>query len=109
MKILIIRTDRIGDLVLSIPVIRAIKHTFKDVSVSFLASRYPGQLLSDMEGIDNLHLLKIDGSNTANILAEVRKEKYSHAITLFTDKATSHIPFRAGIPFMEFFNTEANP
>ena len=97
MKILIIRTDRIGDLILSIPVIRAIRSAYPDAFIGFIALETPGKLLKEHEDINSLYLLKPDYSNFKEILEEIKFQKYSHAITLMVDRKASWIPFLAGI------------
>lgn len=98
MKVLVIRTDRIGDLILSIPVLRIMKAYDRNLKVGLIASSYAGELLGSHPDIDNLYLLKPDYSNFKEILKEVEKESYSHSVTLHVDKKASWIPLFAKIP-----------
>ena len=98
MKILVIRTDRIGDLILSIPVVRAIKSVYPDVGLGFLSFEIPGQLISEIKELDYKYFLKSNYSNYSEILNEIRKENFTHAICLFVDRKASWIPLDAKIP-----------
>lgn len=98
MKILIIRVDRIGDLILSIPVLKAIKETYNDTEIGFVASEYAKDLIENFEEVDNFYLLKKDFSNYESILKEIIKHDYTHSITLQVDKKASWLPFKAKIP-----------
>lgn len=51
-NILISRTDRLGDVVLALPLIDEAKKNFKDAKIFFLAKSYVADLIEDYEGID---------------------------------------------------------
>jgi ADP-heptose:LPS heptosyltransferase len=53
-KILFIRIDRIGDMVLSTPALRAIKHTFPGANLTVLASRANAPLLRHDPHVDRV-------------------------------------------------------
>lgn len=53
-NILITRTDRLGDVVLTLPLITETKRIFKDARIFFLLKRNLGELLYDYLGIDEL-------------------------------------------------------
>lgn len=53
-NILISRTDRLGDVILTLPLISAAKKFFKNGKVIFLVKRYTEELIKDYEGIDEL-------------------------------------------------------
>jgi ADP-heptose:LPS heptosyltransferase len=97
LKILVIRPDRIGDLVLSTSVLRAIKTKYEDAFVALLASEYAGEIVSTDDNIDKLYLLKNDNSNIDEILDEVKAENFTHSITLQVDDNASWIPVKAKI------------
>lgn len=51
-NILISRTDRLGDVILTLPLVTAVKKIFKDSKVYFLGKEYVKELIHDYEGID---------------------------------------------------------
>jgi len=57
-NILIIRTDRIGDVILSLPLAALIKKHFPKCKVSFLLKEYTKDLVSDHPYIDDVLILK---------------------------------------------------
>jgi len=99
LKILIIRTDHIGDLILSIPVIRAIKYNYKDSKIGLLISERNAALLPFIEDVDYKYSLKKDFSNFTDLTDEIKEQDFSHSVTLFVDNRASWIPLRTGIPF----------
>ncbi|MBK8551926.1 MAG: glycosyltransferase family 9 protein [Ignavibacteria bacterium] len=53
-NILITRTDRLGDVVLTLPLVTETKKVFKDAKIFFLLKKNLRELLYDYEGIDEL-------------------------------------------------------
>lgn len=51
-NILISRTDRMGDVILTLPLVTAVKKLFNDSKVYFLGKEYVKELIHDYEGID---------------------------------------------------------
>jgi len=54
-RILVIRTDRIGDVILTLPVIDILKQNFPDSSIDFLVNRRVYDLVSDYPNINKVH------------------------------------------------------
>ena len=57
-NILIVRTDRIGDVVLSLPLIDIIKQSFPKCRISFLVRNYTADLVENYTGVDEVLILK---------------------------------------------------
>ena len=53
-RILITRTDRLGDVILTLPLITEVKKIFKDAKIMFFVKNYTEELLSGYEGIDEI-------------------------------------------------------
>lgn len=51
-NILISRTDRLGDVILTLPLVTATRKIFKDSKIYFLGKKYVEELIHDYEGID---------------------------------------------------------
>ncbi|MCH7761467.1 glycosyltransferase family 9 protein [candidate division TA06 bacterium] len=81
MKILIIRTDRIGDVVLSIPVISALRKAYPQAHIAFLTRPYTKELL---EGNPELNeILEYDSEeNLYSTIRTLREKKFDIAILL---------------------------
>ncbi|MDR1847089.1 MAG: glycosyltransferase family 9 protein [Bacteroidales bacterium] len=78
-KILIIRFSSIGDIVLTTPVIRALKSQVTDVEVHFLTKERNAIILSNNPFLDKIYSFKVSPSE---IIKELREEKYSTVIDL---------------------------
>ncbi|MEO8446822.1 MAG: glycosyltransferase family 9 protein, partial [bacterium] len=53
-NILITRTDRLGDVILTLPLITLARKIFANAKIYFLTTKYAGEILEDYEGIDEL-------------------------------------------------------
>ncbi len=85
-KFLIIRFSSIGDIVLTSPVLRAIKNQVNNAEVHFVTKVRYAELLVDNPHIDRLHLL--DDKMTP-LLKSLKKENFDYIIDL-------HHNFRSG-------------
>jgi len=83
-KILIVRTDRIGDLILTIPLAGIIKKQFPDSFVSFLVRDYTKDLLIDHPDIDEVITLSEENSKTLfkKNLDLLKQKKFDIAIVV---------------------------
>lgn len=79
-NILVSRTDKIGDVILTLPVLSEIKRLLPDSRLSFLVSNKLGDLLKDYEDIDNLYFIEDCGSDLVGFL---KSEKFDAGISVF--------------------------
>lgn len=93
-KILLLRLDRLGDLILTLPAIHAMKESFPDAKieiivhkefVSFVQEIFPD---ADVIGIERNTFFKKMG-NVISIIRRIKKTKYEYAVDLFT--GTNHL------------------
>lgn len=80
MKILIIRLSSIGDIVLTTPVIRAVKEQFPNASLHFLVKKSMKDVLAYNPHIDRLHLY--DQNTKEELLRELAAEKFDTVVDL---------------------------
>lgn len=84
MKVLINRTDAIGDTLLSTPVAKLIKEHFPHAEVGFIVSPRSGDLINLCEGIDKVYIFnpKSDSAeqkkNIENIFSDFKPDSYFH-------------------------------
>ncbi|MFM2376740.1 MAG: hypothetical protein RLZZ165_1837 [Bacteroidota bacterium] len=78
-KILVIRLSSIGDIVLTSPVIRCLRHCFPEAAIHFLTKKAFGSLLQYNPHLDQVHLFEGDLGAT---VAELKAEKFDHIIDL---------------------------
>ncbi len=94
-KILITRTDRIGDVVLSTPVLKSLKNSFPSVSISVLVRPYTKDIVTDNPNVDEVIIYDPEGEHKTlkgmlNLAKKIREKKFDAALILFLD-------FRAGL------------
>lgn len=87
-KVLIIRFSSIGDIVLTTPVIRAIKTQLDDVELHYCTKKQFANLLSENPYIDHFHLL--DG-DLNGLIRDLAKEKFDYVVDLHNNLRTQRI------------------
>lgn len=101
-NILIVRTDRIGDVVLSTPTIAAVRANFPNARITVLISLSTVDL---MEGNPNIDAIMVDDRGKAHkgvfkfwrLVGEIRQKNFDAAIILHTKRRTNLLCFLAGI------------
>jgi len=96
-KILLIRTDRLGDVILSTPVATAIKQALPNSRIAFLARRYTRDLLERHPDIDEV-LAEEDLENGKAAIDILRRKKFDASIALHPDAKWAWQTYRTGIP-----------
>ncbi|MBU0683419.1 MAG: lipopolysaccharide heptosyltransferase II [Candidatus Omnitrophota bacterium] len=102
-KIVIMRTDRIGEVLLSTVVVDSIKTLYPSVEISFVTSEYSRQILENR--CDISEILTVDTFskdkwflNALKLACTLRKRHFSGAIILNAHKLLHLAVFLAGIP-----------
>jgi len=101
-KILVLRPDRIGDVVLSTPVLRTLKAKFPKTHLSFLVQPFLAPLLKDLDFIDEV--IECDVNKSAFVLIkEIKKifkeRNFDCAVHLQSHPSLALSSFLAAIPF----------
>ena len=100
-RILIVRPDRIGDVVLSTPIPRAIKKQFPGSFVAVLLRKYTADIYINNPYVDKIILIDdIPEKGLSNFFkktAEIRKYKFTHSLTLLPTERLNYLLFFAGI------------
>lgn len=98
-NILVVRTDRIGDVILSIPLAGVIKKKYPACKVSFLVKDYTKDLLFSNKFIDEILILKEgDGKVLINENVKMIKAKrFDYAITVYPTFVIALIVFLSKI------------
>ena len=102
-RILIVRPDRIGDVVLSTPLPREIKKTFPESYVAVLVKKYTQDIYINNPYVDKIILIDdYDDGSTGTFFkkaGEIRKYKFTHSLTLLPTERLNYMLFFAGIPY----------
>ena len=78
--VLVIRPDRLGDVVLSTPVYETLKKAFPHLHISVLAASAQAELLADNPNISQVFVF--DPKQPLNVFRQLRNEQFDLALTL---------------------------
>ena len=98
-RILIVRPDRIGDVVLSTPLPREIKKSFPGSFVAVLVRKYTQDIYLNNPHIDRILLLDDTDNAFFAKVREIRKFNFTHSLTLLPTERLNYLLFFAGIPY----------
>jgi len=98
-KVLILRFSSIGDIVLTTPVIRAIKLQMSDVEVHYATKKGFANMLENNPYVDKVHKLE---DNLGDLVANLKAEKFDYIVDLHNNLRTKIIKFRLHIPSKSF-------
>ncbi len=98
-NILIVRTDRIGDLVLTLPLAGLIKKQYPNCKVSFLVHEYTKNIVSNHPFIDDVIVLKENDGRVSlfDNLNTIKSKKFDTCIMVYPTFVLSLIMFLSGI------------
>jgi len=102
-NILVIRTDRIGDVVLTTPALGAIRRHFPEARISLLVSAFTADLVRGHPDVDEVMVDDRSGRHAGwmgfcRLLGHIRRKKFDIVINFHTKKRTNLLSFFAGIP-----------
>lgn len=81
-NILVCRTDKIGDVILTLPVINALKDFYPNSRITFLISEYTNEIVQGHKAIDEIMLYKPDES-VFQLARRLKQKKFDLAIVVF--------------------------
>lgn len=101
-RILIVRTDRIGDVLLSTPVITALRKAYPDAYLAMMVSPYVKEIVEGNPYLDEVITYDKDGKHkswqrTWRFALNLRKKKFDLALILHPTNRVHMITFLAGI------------
>lgn len=100
-RILVIRTDRIGDVILSTPTVRALREIFPKGFISFLTTPYTKDLVSENKDINELIVYerKSPLCQKVNFLKRLREYKFDLVVILSPFFESAFFGYLSGAPF----------
>jgi ADP-heptose:LPS heptosyltransferase len=98
-NILLVRIDRIGDVILSLPMLPLLKRRYPNARISLLMRRYTRELVAQHSCVDEVLLYEHEGSLRSlwAILREVRQGRFDVAIIPYPRFRPALLLFLAGI------------
>lgn len=94
MKILIRATNWVGDAIMALPALRAVRSRFPDAEITILARSYVAFIYKDQHVCDNMMFV----DNKRDMAGEIRAEKFDVAVLLQNAFEAAWFAWRAGIP-----------
>ena len=94
MKVLIRATNWVGDAIMALPALRAVRRRFPDAEITILARPYVAAIYENQEVCDKTMFV----GNKRDIAAELRAQKFDVALLLQNAFQAAWIAWRAGIP-----------
>jgi heptosyltransferase-2 len=103
MKILIRATNWVGDAIIALPALRAVRKRFADAEISILALSYVGDIYRDQQICDRLITYDRGGIHAGiggreRLAAELRERKFDLALLLQNAFDAAWVAWRARIP-----------
>lgn len=102
-NILLVRTDRMGDVVLTTPAIRALREFYPEAKISILVAPATRDLVVGNECLDEVLVDDRTGAHKGwsgflQLIRLLRQKKFDLAVVLHTKRRTNLACFLAGIP-----------
>jgi ADP-heptose:LPS heptosyltransferase len=94
--VLVVRTDRVGDVLLTTPVSTALREAFPRAGISWLVRAYTAPLLEHNPDVDQV--LVDDGGPVAALAARIGRERFDVAIVALPRGRIAWALWRAGVP-----------
>ncbi len=102
-RILVSRTDRLGDLILALPFVETLKYRYPECRIEVLASLYASPILENNGRIDGIvrvlnEQLVADRLYKKDLLQKIKQAKYQVVIALYPDRHVCQLFHKAEIP-----------
>lgn len=94
-RILIVETDKIGDVLLTLPAVNAVRKAFPDSRIDFLINPNVKDIIINNPDIDNILLYKT--KKDSELLEKIKTNNYNSALILFPDPDIAFLLNKAGI------------
>jgi heptosyltransferase-2 len=93
-KILIRATNWVGDAIMALPALRAVRTRFPDAEITILARPYVAFIYKDQQVCDNMMFV----DDKRDMVGEIRAQKFDVAVLLQNAFQAAWFAWRAGIP-----------
>lgn len=102
-RILISRSDKLGDLILALPFVESMKQRYPECRIEVLASLYASPILENNPSITRIvrvqnDMLLKDKLYTKDLLHRLKLAKYKVVVALYPERQISGLFYKAGIP-----------
>jgi len=102
-RILVSRTDKLGDLILALPFVETLKERYPECRVDVMASLYASPVLEHNPRIDGIvrvqnELLRSDNLYRKDLLRRLRTAGYRVVVALYPEANVTRLFYAVGIP-----------
>jgi heptosyltransferase-2 len=102
-RILIVRTDKIGDVVLSTPVIKVLRDEYPDAYIAMMVSPYAKDIVEGNPYLDDVIIYDKNGKHKSwrrsiKFVGSLKKKRFDLALILHPTNRAHLVTFFAGIP-----------
>jgi len=99
LRILLVRNDKVGDLVLATPALRALRETYPESYIAMLVSEYAEDVVLGNPDLDEVIVDKKNGFNGfLKLLREIKGKRFDIVVILFPSFKTAVLAFLSRIP-----------
>ena len=96
-RILIVRTDRVGDVVMITPMIREIRKAFPDSFIAVLTTPNTADILTNNPNLDLSITDDLKKDSFWKVVKQIRKNKFTHGLLVMPTERAAYQMFFAGI------------
>ena len=102
-KVLISRSDRLGDLILALPFVETMKLRYPECEIDVLASLYASPILDNNRRIDGILRVQNDQLTSNKLykkdfLHRIKMAQYNAVVALYPERRVSHLFYKAAVP-----------
>jgi ADP-heptose:LPS heptosyltransferase len=87
-RILIFRYDRIGDMIVTTPILRILKRRNPNIRIDVLASRSNAEIVERSPFVDNLRILETNWFGLIRQVGDLRKQRYDVVLNFIFNRTT---------------------
>lgn len=98
-RILVVRTDRVGDVTFITPSLRELKRTFPDAFIATLTQPHTSKILLNNPNVDLILTDDLKKETFWKVVKELRKNRFTHALLMLPTERAAYQLFFAGIPY----------
>lgn len=96
-RILIVRTDRVGDTIMITPMARELKKTFPDCFIATLTQPQNSDIMLNNPNVDKIISDDLKKETFREVTREIRKLKFTHGLLVFPTERAAYQMFLGGV------------
>ena len=81
MKICLVRNDKMGDMILTLPVVQGLKEANQDYKIDIVCSKKNQKICKNYKSINKIFLLQNKFYQVLRTISKLRNEKYDYIFT----------------------------